>query len=120
MKVTLKTPYRTVTGRDGEKVAYGWKDLEITFLRDYFVPVNPAGEAAFTAKSTAVIDTWKDADASFISDIVTYTAAWNETQLDGRSQIPYNKLNIFVKACYAAAEAASFDIKHCVINICNF
>ena len=118
MKVTLKTPYRTVTGRDGEKVAYGWKDLEVTFLRDYFNPDNPAGKAAFAAKSTAVISTYRDADSSFMADMQIYTDAWNLTQLDGRTQIPRNKLNIFVKACYAAAEAASFDIS--TLTVDNF
>ena len=118
MKVTLKTPYRTVTGRDGEKVAYGWKDLEVTFLRDYFVPDNPVAQAAFAAKSTAVISTYSAADVSFMDNMQTYTDAWNLTQLDGRTQIPRNKLNIFVKACYAAAEAASFDIS--TLTVDNF
>ena len=118
MKATLVTPYRTVTGRDGEKVAYGWKDLAITFLRTYFVPDNPEGEAVFASKTTAVIDTWKDASESFINDIITYTQAWNETQLDGRTQIPYNKLNIFLKACFATAKALAFDIS--TLNVDNF
>ena len=110
MKATLVTPYRTVTGRDGEKVAYGWKDLAVTFLRTYFVPDNPEGEAAFASKTTAVIATWKATAEGFVNDIVTYTQAWNESQLDGRSQIPYNKLNIFLKACFATAKYAGFDI----------
>jgi hypothetical protein len=118
MKVTLKTPYRTVTGRDGEKVAYGWKDLEITFLRDYFIPDNPVAQAAFAAKSTAVISTYSAADSSFMDDMQTFTDAWNLTQLDGRTQIPRNKLNIFVKACYAAADVASFDIS--TLTVSNF
>jgi len=116
MKVTLKTPYRTVTGRDGEKVAYGWKDLEITFLRDYFVPENPEGEATFTSKTTPVIATYSAADSSFIENLVLYTEAWNSTQLDGRSQIPLNKLNVFLKACFPAAKAASFDISTLTVN----
>ena len=118
MKTTLKTPYRTVSGRDGEKVAYGWKDLEVTFLRDYFNPDNPAGKAAFAAKSIAVIATYTAADVSFMDNMQTYTEAWNLTQLDGRTQIPRNKLNIFVKACFAAAEAASFDIS--TLTVDNF
>ena len=118
MKVTLKTPYRTVTGRDGEKVAYGWKDLEVTFLRDYFVPDNPVAQAAFAAKSIAVISTYSAADSSFMADMQIYTDAWNLTQLDGRTQIPRNKLNIFVKACYAAAEVISFDIS--TLTVSNF
>lgn len=118
MKAKLVTPYRTVTGRDGEKVAYGWKGLDVTFLRQHFIPDNPEGEAVFASKTTAVIDTWKDASEGFINDIITYTQAWNETQLDGRSQIPYNKLNIFLKACFAAAKANSFDIS--TLTVDNF
>ncbi|MDP8321896.1 MAG: hypothetical protein RAO94_06060 [Candidatus Stygibacter australis] len=118
MKATLVTPYRTVTGRDGEKVAYGWKDLVVTFLRAYFVPDNPEGEAAFASKTTAVIDTWKDAAEGFVTDIITYTLAWNETQLDGRTQIPYNKLNIFLKACFATAKITAFDIT--TLTVDNF
>ncbi|MCF7919049.1 MAG: hypothetical protein K9N06_03950 [Candidatus Cloacimonetes bacterium] len=110
MKTALKSPYLVVTGRDGEKVAYGWKDLEVTFLRDYFIPYNPVGQAAFAAKTTAVTETWKDADIGFLADMQTYAGAWNETQLDGCTQIPRTSMNIFVKACFAAAKAASFDI----------
>ncbi|MCF7912304.1 MAG: hypothetical protein K9M99_07240 [Candidatus Cloacimonetes bacterium] len=118
MKATLVTPYRTVTGRDGEKVAYGWHDLDVTFLCQYTVPDNPTGEAAFASKTTAVIDTWKDASEGFINDIITYTQAWNETQLDGRTQIPYNKLNIFLKACFAVAKLSAFDIS--TLTVDNF
>ncbi len=118
MKATLTTPYRTVTGRDGEKVAYGWKDLAVTFLRDYFVPDNPEGEAAFASKTTAVINTWKDVAEGFASDIITYTLAWNETQLDGRSQVPLNRLNIFLKACFATAKICEFDIS--TLTVSNF
>jgi hypothetical protein len=118
MKAKLITPYRTVTGRDNEKVAYGWKDLQITFLREYFVPDNPEGEEAFASKTTAVVDTWKDASEGFVNDIITYTQAWNETQLDGRTQIPYNKLNIFLKACFAVAKLTAFDIS--TLTVANF
>ncbi|MCF7912660.1 MAG: hypothetical protein K9M99_09040 [Candidatus Cloacimonetes bacterium] len=118
MKATLVTPYRTVTGRDGEKVAFGWKDLDVTFLREYVVPENPAGEETFASKTTVVIDTWKDASEGFVNDIITYTQAWNETQLDGRTQIPYNKLNIFLKACFAVAKLSAFDIS--TLTVDNF
>ena len=118
MKATLKTPYRTVTGRDGEKVAYGYLDLEVTFLRDYFVPENPTGQAAFASKTGAVIDTYKDASEGFLNDLATYKEAWNETQLNGRSQLPYNPLNVFLKACFAAAEIGSFDIS--TLTVDNF
>ena len=116
MKATLKSPYRTVTGRDGEKVAYGWKDLEVTFLRDYVVPDNPEGQASFASKTTPIFSTWSAADSAFIDDIVTYTEAYNATQLDGRTQIPLNKLNIFVKAVFPAAEANSFDLSTLTVN----
>ena len=116
MKATLVTPYRTVTGRDGEKVAYGWKDLAVTFLRAYFVPENPEGEAEFASKTTAVIDTWKDAAEGFVNDIITYTQAWNETQRDSRTQVPYNKLNIFLKGCFAAAKVTTFDISTLTVD----
>jgi hypothetical protein len=32
-------------------------------------------------------------------------------QLDSHTQIPYSKLNIFLKACFTAAKAATFDIR---------
>jgi hypothetical protein len=118
MKATLIAPYRTVTGRDGEKVAYGWKDLDVTFLREYVVPVNPAGQAAFASKTGAVIDTYKNASEGFLNDLATYKEAYNETQLDSRTQIPYNALNIFLKACFAAADASSFDIT--TLTVDNF
>ena len=118
MKAQLVTPYRTVTGRDEEKVAYGWKDLVVTFLRQHFLPDNPEGEAAFASKTTAVINTWKDVAEGFASDVITYTLAWNETQLDGRSQIPYNRLNIFLKACFATAKISEFDIS--TLTVSNF
>lgn len=118
MKAQLVTPYRTVTGRDEEKVAYGWKGLFVTFLRQHFLPDNPEGEAAFASKTTAVINTWKDVAEGFASDVITYTLAWNETQLDGRSQIPYNRLNIFLKACFATAKISEFDIS--TLTVSNF
>ncbi|MCF7920712.1 MAG: hypothetical protein K9N06_12435 [Candidatus Cloacimonetes bacterium] len=110
MKTTLRNPYRTVTGRDGDKVAFGWKDLEVTFLRNYFIPDNPVGQAAFAAKATHIITTYKDADSNFLDDLQAYVYAWNDTQLDGRTQIPRNRTNIFTKACFAAAKTASFDL----------
>jgi len=119
MKATLVTPYRTVTGRDGEKVAYGWKDLVVNFFSaPTLYPIIRRAKLHSPPKTTAVIDTWKDAAEGFVTDIITYTLAWNETQLDGRTQIPYNKLNIFLKACFATAKITAFDIS--TLTVDNF
>jgi hypothetical protein len=85
---------------------------------DFSVWLAPEGEAAFTSKTTPVIATYSAADITFISDLVLYTEAWNATQLDGRSQIPLNRLNIFLKACFPAATAAGFDIS--TLTVSNF
>ena len=116
MRATLTAPYRKVTGRDNEKVAYGWGDLDVTFLRDYTIPDNPEGQAAFASKTVPVVSSWTNADSAFKDDIITYTEAYNATQLDGRTQIPLNKLNIFMKAVFPAAEANSFDLSTLTVN----
>lgn len=118
MKARLITPYRTVSGRDNEKVAYGWKDVWVTYLRTYVVPDNPEGEAEFASKTVPVIETWSNAESNFQTDMETYTEAWNATQLDGRTQVSRNKLNIFLKAVFAAAEATSFDLS--TLTVDNF
>ena len=81
----------------------------ITHARSYIRPDNDAGQAAFAEKVLAVVSTYKAADAAFVTDLATYVTAYNEQIVDDH-ELPLSKYAIFVKACFAAAEANSFDI----------
>ena len=81
----------------------------ITHARSYVRPVNVAGQAALTEKILAVVGTFKNADAAFVTDLKTYVDAYNEQIVDDH-ELPLSKYSIFVKACFLAAEANSFDI----------
>ena len=81
----------------------------ITHARSYIRPVNDAGQAAFKEKILAVVATFNAAAAGFVEDLATYVSSYNEQIVDDH-ELPLSKYSIFVKACFAAAEANSFDI----------
>lgn len=81
----------------------------ITHARAYIRPDNDAGQAAFAEKVLAVVSTYKAADAAFVTDLDTYVTVYNQQVVDDH-ELPLSKYAIFIKACFAAAEATSFDI----------
>ena len=81
----------------------------ITHARAYIRPVNPVGQALFASKIAAVVGTFKDAHADFVTDLLTYVGLYNDQIVDDH-ELPLSKYSIFVKACFMAAEANSFDI----------
>ena len=81
----------------------------VTHARSYVIPDNVAQQDAFKAKLAAVVATYHDADSLFISDLYTYLKEYNQ-QIVGDNQLPLTKYALFVKACFAAASANSYDI----------
>jgi len=49
------------------------------------------------------------ADSAFITDLENYAKQYNQQIVDDH-ELPVTKYALFVKACFAAAEANSFDI----------
>lgn len=113
MKVSLPNWISGLSGWNNGIVFYGYKDrYGVCYSRDYVYPALTAGNVTFGAECKAVVDTtWNAADISFKSDMQLYADAWNETQAIGREPgRDLTALNLFVKACFAAAEASVFDL----------
>jgi hypothetical protein len=74
----------------------------------------------FGLKVKAIVDTtWNNASEGFKADMQTYADAWNATQHPGKEEIrDLSALNLFVRACFAAAESASFDLS--TLTVDNF
>lgn len=81
----------------------------VTHARSYVKPDNVAQQEEFTAKLAAVVTTYRAADSLFIADLYTYLKQYNQ-QIVGDDQLPLTKYALFVKACFAAAAANSYDI----------
>jgi len=81
----------------------------VTHARAHVIPDNDAGQAAFAAKVAAVVSTYKNAEAGFITDLDTYVKSYNQ-HVVGDNELPLSKYSIFIKACFLAAEANNFDI----------
>ena len=81
----------------------------VTHARSYVLPDNVAQQDAFKAKLAAVVTTYRAADSLFIADLYTYLKEYNQ-QIVGDDQLPLTKYALFVKACFAAAEANAYDI----------
>ena len=88
----------------------------VTHARAHVIPDNDAGQAAFAAKVAAVVSTYKAADAGFITDLATYVDEYN-MQIVGDNQLPLSKYSVFIKACFLAAEANSFDITTLTVGL---
>ena len=113
MKVKLPNWIDNLAGWNNGLVFYGYKDrYHVCYARDYVMPTLNANNTKFGAENQSIItDTWNEADASFKSDMELYATAYDETQQAGRE--PTRKLtalNLFVKACFAAGKAASFNL----------
>jgi hypothetical protein len=112
MKVTLPNWITGLSGENDGLVFYGYKSRSgMCYSRDWVMPTLTANNTAFGVKGNAIShNTWPNCDSSFRDDLQTYVDAWNLTQLDGRTDQDYSAINIFMKACYAAATANSFDV----------
>jgi len=113
MKVKLPNWISSFSGWNNGLVFFGYKErYGICYARDYVYPTITVNNTGFGLKSKAVTDTtWNLADVSFKDDMQTYADAWNLTQMEGRElSRDLTAINLFVKAVFAAAEAASFDL----------
>lgn len=118
MRVKLPEWIETLSGQFDSLVFYPYPGLQNTcFARAKVDREITAGNTAFGLKCHAICGvTWPAADSAFKDDMETYAEAWNATQLDGRNEIPLSDLNVFVKACFAAADANSFDLTTLTVN----
>ena len=119
MRVKLANWISYMQGFNNGIVFYGYKGkYGICYARDYTYPTLTANNTAFGTYGTAVCaTTWNSADASFVADMQTYADAWNETQQEGREDVrDLTALNLFVKACFAAADANEFDLSTLTVN----
>ncbi len=113
MKVRLPNWISSFSGWNNGLVFFGYQErYGICYARDYVYPTITTANTAFGVKAKAVTDTtWNAADSSFIADMQLYANAWNETQMAGRElSRDLTAINLFVKACFAAAEAVSYDL----------
>jgi len=113
MRVKLPNWISSFSGWNNGLVFFGYNDrYGICYARDYVYPTITAANTSFGADAKAVTDTtWNAADSSFKDDMQLYADAWNETQMAGRELTrDLTSINLFVKACFAAAEEGSFDL----------
>jgi len=121
MKVSLPNWISSFSGWNNGLVFFGYQDrYGICYARDYVYPTITSANTTFGAEAKAVTDTtWNAADVSFVADMQTYADAWNETQMAGRElSRDLTAINLFVKACFAAADEASFDLS--TLTVANF
>jgi len=120
MKVSLPNWISSFSGWNNGLVFFGYRErYGICYARDYVYPTITSENTAFGSSAKAVTDTtWNAADISFKNDMQLYADAWNETQLPGRELCrDLTSINLFVKACFAAAEAASFSLSTLTVDI---
>jgi hypothetical protein len=113
MRVRLPNWISALEGWNNGLVFYGYREkYGMCYARDYVYPTITSENTAFGTKAKAITDTtWNSADSSFVSDMQLYADAWNETQQAGRELArDMTAINLFVKACFAAAAAVSYDL----------
>ena len=121
MRIRLPNWISTLEGYNDGLVFFGYRQrYGLCYSRDYVYPTITTHNTEFGAEGKAVMDTtWNAADVSFKSDMQLYADAWNETQQPGREPMrDLSALNLFVKGCFAAAEAATFDLS--TLTVDNF
>ena len=121
MRAKLANWVSAFEGWDQGLVFYGFHgDYGLCYTRPYKYPQLNAHHAEFGLDAKAVVDTtWNAADSSFKADMDTYTDGWNLMQKPGHE--PTRDLGavcVFVKACFAAAKATSFDLS--TLTVANF
>lgn len=119
MIVKLPNWIDQLRGFNNGLVFYGFKDkYHLCYARDYVVPELTSQMTTFGNEAKAITDTtWNAADASFTDDMQTYADAYNETQQPGREAFrDLTALNLFVKACFAAGDASSFDLSTLTVD----
>jgi len=113
MIVRLPNWISALEGWNNGLVFYGYKEkYGMCYARDYVYPTITADNVTFGTHAKAVTDTtWTAADSGFQADMQLYADAWNETQQAGRELArDMSDINLFVKACFAAAKATSYDL----------
>jgi len=121
MRVKLASYIDCLEGHYQGCVFYGYKDkFGLCYGRDYVMPTLTAQNTKFGNEGKAITDTtWNSAAEGFKSDMQTYADAYNETQQPGRESMrDLTALNMFVKACFAAADIGSFDLS--TLTVDNF
>jgi hypothetical protein len=119
MKIRLPNWISSLSNYNQGLVFYGYRQrYGLCYAREYVYPVITSHNLEFGTKVKAVIDTtWNNASESFITDMQTYSAAWNNTQHTGREPMrDLSRLNLFIRGCFAAAEAAGFDLSTLTVN----
>lgn len=119
MRVKLASYISTLEGYFQGAVFYGYREkFGICYARDYVYPTITAANVAFGTYGKAVTDTtWNAAAEGFKTNMQTYTDAWNETQQEGREGVrDMTSLNLFVKACFAAAEVSAYDLSDLTVD----
>ena len=89
----------------------------ITHARSYVRPSNLEQQEAFKEKIQAVVGCYRGADALFVGDLASYVKGYNQQIVDDNA-LPVTKYALFVKGCFAAADANSFDIT--TLTVANF
>lgn len=120
MKVKLASYIAGLEGYFQGAVFYGYREkYGICYARDYVYPTITAANVEFGTFGKAVTDTtWNAAAAGFKTDLQTYADAWNETQQAGQeAQRDLSSMNLFVKACFGAAEVSSFDLSTLTVDL---
>ena len=121
MRIKLASYVAGMSGYFQGAVFYGYRErFGICYARDYVMPTLTSNNVAFGSASSAVCGvTWPAAAEGFKTDLQTYADAWNVTQQEGRDPIrDLSALNLFVKACWDAADITSFDLS--TLTVDNF
>ncbi|MCF7920491.1 MAG: hypothetical protein K9N06_11325 [Candidatus Cloacimonetes bacterium] len=121
MRVRLPNWISAFEGWNEGLVFFGFKkDYGLCYSRDYKYPTITAHNTEFGTEASAVAaTTWNAADESFKADMALYADAWNLTQKPGHEPTrDISALNLFVKGCFAAADASSFDLS--TLTVENF
>lgn len=119
MKVKLPNWIDQLSGYNNGLVFFGYRDkYHVCYARDYVMPTLTANNTTFGSEAGAVAGTtWNAADSNFKADMQTYADAWNDTQSAGKEPgRDLTALNLFIKACFAAADETSFDLSTLTVN----
>lgn len=121
MQVVLPNWISSLKNYDQGLVFYGYRQrYGLCYARDYKYPLLNAHNSQFGLEARAVTSTtWNSASEGFKADMATYASAWNSTQQPGREPVrDLSSLNLFVRACFAAAESSVFDLS--TLTVSNF
>ena len=120
MRVRLASYISVLEGYFQGAVFYGHKQkFGLCYARDYVMPTLTVHNTEFGNEGKAITaTTWLSAASGFTADMQTYADAYNATQQEGREGMRIlTALNLFVKACHAAADVTSFDLSTLTVEL---